>query len=139
MSEPARTDLPASNVRRSLPKEVPSPIAGRIAVVGVCAAGKSVLVRRLCALGYDAHHVGQEHSHVPDMWQRLTRPEVLVYLDASLAQVRRRRDPTFPETLYNEQCCRLAHARQHSQVYVHTDELTEEQVCAYVVEALKSF
>jgi hypothetical protein len=114
------------------------PIAERVAVVGVCASGKSVLVRELRALGYDARHVAQEHSYVPDMWQRLTRPQILVYLGASLATVRRRRDPSFPAALFQEQRRRLRHARCHCQICVCTDPLTESQVLARVVAALKS-
>jgi hypothetical protein len=115
----------------------PIPIAGRVAVVGVCASGKSVLVKELCALGYDARHVAQEHSYVPDMWQRMSRPQVLVYLDASLATVRRRRDPSFPAALLEEQRRRLQYARHHCQIYVCTDPLAENQVLAQVVAALK--
>jgi hypothetical protein len=113
------------------------PVAGRIAVVGVCASGKSMLVEKLRALGYDARHVAQEHSYVPDMWQRLSRPQVLVYLDASLATMRRRRDPSFPAALLEEQLRRLQHARRHCQIYVCTDALTEERVLAQVVAALQ--
>jgi hypothetical protein len=102
----------------------------------VCASGKSVLVKELCALGYDARHVAQEHSYVPDMWQRLSRPQVLVLLDASLATVRQRRDPSFPAALLQEQRRRLRHARRHCQIYVCTDPLTEDQVLAQVVAAL---
>jgi hypothetical protein len=115
----------------------PIPIVGRVAVVGVCASGKSVLVEALRALGYDARHVAQEHSYVPDMWQRLSRPQVLVYLDASLATMRRRRDPSFPVALLEEQQRRLQHARRHCQIYVCTDALTEDQVLAQVVAALE--
>ena len=114
-----------------------APVAGRVAVVGVCASGKSMLVNKLRALGYDARHVAQEHSYVPDMWQRLTRPQVLVYLDASLATVRRRRDISFPATLFQEQKRRLRHARCHCQIYVPTDELAEDQVLDLVLVALE--
>ena len=70
-------------------------IPGRIAVVGVCASGKSTLVAALCTLGYDARQCGQEHSHVPDMWQRLSRPQVLVYLHGSDGVVLSRRRMAF--------------------------------------------
>ena len=39
----------------------------------------------------DARHVVQGHSHVPDMWQRVTQPDLLIYLDASLEVIRQRR------------------------------------------------
>ncbi len=114
-----------------------APVAGRVAVVGVCASGKSMLVNKLRALGYDARHVAQDHSYVPDMWQRLSRPQMLVYLDASLATVRRRRDPSFPAALFQEQKRRLRHARCHCQICVSTDELTEDQVLELVLAALE--
>ncbi len=129
--------MPSSDSDEDPASTNPMPIAGRVAVVGVCASGKSVLVKELRTLGYDARHVAQEHSFVPDMWQRLSRPQVLVYLDASLATMRRRRDPSFPAALLEEQRRRLQHARHHCQIYVCTDPLTEDQVLAQVVAALK--
>ncbi|HHX64070.1 MAG TPA: hypothetical protein GX702_04180 [Chloroflexi bacterium] len=117
-------------------RPAPEPIKGRIAVVGVCASGKSALVWRLSDRGYDARHCGQEHSYVPDMWQRLSRPEVLVYLDASLAIIRTRRAVNYGEEYIEMQRRRLAHARQHAHVRVDTDPLSEEEVLDRVVEAL---
>ena len=52
-----------------------------IGVVGPCSAGKSVLARRLRARGFHVKEIRQEHSCVPDMWQRITNPALLVYLD----------------------------------------------------------
>ncbi len=115
----------------------PEPVAGRVAVVGVCAAGKSVLVTRLRALGYDARSTAQEHSFVPDMWQRLSRPQVLVYLDVSLPMVRQRRAIDYDQRYLDLQRQRLAHARHHAHINVHTDPLTEEEVCLRVVQALR--
>jgi hypothetical protein len=63
-----------------------------VAVVGPCASGKSTLVAALRERDYTAHHVAQEHSYVPDMWQRMVHPDVLVYLHVSyqVARLRRR-------------------------------------------------
>ena len=55
-----------------------------IAVVGVCAAGKSTLVQALRAEGFNARQVLQEHSYVPNMWQRITNPDLLIYLDCTI-------------------------------------------------------
>jgi len=63
----------------------------RIAVVGPCASGKTALVERLRKLGYEAHECVQEHSYVPTMWQKISRPDVLIYLDASPEERARRR------------------------------------------------
>lgn len=114
----------------------PEPISGRVAVVGVCAAGKTALVDALRTRGYDAHSCAQEHSFVPDMWQRLSRPEVLIYLDASLNAIRRRGRSGFDSAYLEEQRRRLAHARSHSQIYLDTDELSLLQVLDRVIRRL---
>src|SRR5512144_1418394 len=96
-----------------------------IAVVGVCASGKSTLVAGLRAQGYNVRQVLQEHSYVPYMWQRITAPDLLIYLDAQLETIRaRRRDPEFPVWLFEQELARLAHAREHCDLYISTDEMT---------------
>lgn len=118
-------------------RPLPRPIKGRVTVVGVCAAGKTALVEGLRVRGYDARHCIQEHSHVADMWQRISQPEVLVYLDVSLEVIRQRRpDDDFDEEYIREQRHRLAHARQHCQIYVSTDALSIEGVLSRVVAGL---
>lgn len=108
-----------------------------IAVVGVCAAGKSTLARNLRALGWNARQVAQEHSYAPDMWLRITRPAILIYLDAQLATTRQRRqDPEFPAWLLEAERDRLRYARQHCDIYVPTDDLTPEEVLTRVLSAL---
>ncbi|MFO7698384.1 MAG: hypothetical protein R6X16_14695 [Anaerolineae bacterium] len=111
-------------------------VPGRIAVVGPCGSGKSELVCRLQALGYEARHCGQEHSYVPDMWQRISRPQILVYLDASPSVIARRQGSPLNTSYHEEQNRRLSHARSHCQIYVDTDALDLEQVAAEVVAAL---
>ena len=122
--------------RDSVTDTSPGPIKGRIAVVGACASGKSVLVSRLCALGYDARQCAQEHSYVGDMWQRLSRPEVLVYLHVSHSVLRRRRRVDFNEDYLQEQLRRLEHSRRHCDVYVDTDDSGEDEVLAKVIAEL---
>lgn len=104
-------------------------IPSRVAVVGACAVGKSTLVSALRADGYDARHVAQEHSYVQSMWQRIGRPDVLVYLDANYETIMARR-PTFNFSRGDlaEQKRRLAHARQHCDLYIDTTELTPAEV-----------
>ena len=108
-----------------------------IGVVGPCAAGKTTLIQRLRALGYQAKHIAQEHSYVPDMWQRLADPDILVYLDVSypLTIQRRKLDWTINE--YSEEIHRLRHARKHAHLYINTDELSPEEVLARVLAFLK--
>ncbi len=99
----------------------------RIAIVGVCGSGKSVLAQRLRALGYDANVVSQEHSYVPTLW-RQSSPDVLVYLDASLPVIRKRRHIDWGEGYLAEEHARLADARGACHLYVKTDALNEDQV-----------
>jgi deoxyadenosine/deoxycytidine kinase len=102
-------------------------------VVGVCAAGKTTLVEALRARGFNARRILQEHSYVPEMWQRIVAPDVLIYLDAGLATVRvRRRDPTFPEWLWQQENERLRHARTYCDFYLQTDDLTPAEVAGRV-------
>ncbi len=101
----------------------------KIAVVGACASGKSTLVDILRQSGYEARHVAQEHSYVPYMWQRITRPDVLIYLDVTYEDIMVRR-PKFdfkPDDLV-EQRRRLAHAREHCDLYLDTSDLTTAEV-----------
>jgi hypothetical protein len=120
------------------PEPHPTPVAGRVAVVGPCASGKSVLVARLRAAGYDAWQPAQEHSYVPDMWRRLARPEALIYLDVSLPALLARRRTDFDQDYLDEQRRRLEHARRHSDLYLPTEDLSEEEVFARVVRALRA-
>jgi guanylate kinase len=99
-----------------------------IAVVGPCASGKSQLVRALCERGYNAREVLQEHAYVPAMWQHFTQPDVLIYLDVSETVARQRRPIHAPTGWWETLAHRLRHARQHADLYVHTDELTIHQV-----------
>ncbi|MEZ4510794.1 MAG: hypothetical protein R3C62_02875 [Chloroflexota bacterium] len=110
----------------------------RIAVVGPCSAGKSTLVSALREAGYDVRHVAQEHSYVPAMWQRVSNPDVLIYLDLSYATARARRPyiDGGPQRLA-EQHRRLAHARKHCHLYVNTNALTPRQVQEQVLHFLQ--
>jgi hypothetical protein len=117
----------------------PEPIPGRIVIVGVCAAGKSTLARGLRALGYDAKTAAQEHSYVPDMWQRLSRPTVLIYLDVSFEVIQQRRVVPYGPEHVDEQRQRVAHARAHCQIYIHTDALSIAQVLAEALALLPAW
>jgi len=98
-------------------------------VVGVCASGKSTLTAGLRGAGWNARPVSQEHSYVPDMWQRLTKPDILIFLDCALETIRRRRQtPDFPDWLDAAERERLRHARGHADLHVLTDALTPAEV-----------
>ena len=112
----------------------------KVAVVGACAAGKSTLVSLFQQEGYEAHHVAQEHSYVPNMWQRVGQPDVLIYLDVNYDSIRERRPHLDfrPEHLA-EQNRRLAHARQHCHLLLDTNELSINQVQNQTLSFLKQF
>lgn len=90
--------------------------------------------------GYDARHVAQEHSYVPAMWQRISKPDLLIYLDLSYATARARRPyiDGGPQRLA-EQHRRLAHARKHCNLYVNTNVLTPQQVQEQVLQFLRRY
>lgn len=118
---------------------IPPAIDGRIAVVGVCGSGKSTLAAALRLHGYEARECAQEHSYIPDMWQRISRPQVLVYLAATHKMVLSRLCSYVTAELYQEQVNRLAHARAHASIYVNTDDLTAEQVLVKVLIGLAPY
>lgn len=109
----------------------------RIAVVGVCASGKSTLVRGLKELGYEAYAVAQEHSAVPYLWSRRD-PAFLVVLDATYETVRQRRSVSYGPDRLDEQRKRLRHAREHCDYFLATDRYTIEEVRAHVVAAIEA-
>jgi dephospho-CoA kinase len=108
----------------------------KIGVVGPCAAGKTTLIAGLRQLGYQAKHIAQEHSYVPYMWQRLTNPDVLIFLDVSFALTLQRRKLDWTEAEYLEQQRRLEHARRHANLVLDTDGLSPEQVLQRVLQFL---
>ena len=107
-----------------------------LAVVGPCAAGKSTLIEGLRQHGYQARHVAQEHSYVQEMWKLLTSPDYLIYLDVSYQVSKQRTDSTWQETIFNRQIERLAHARDHADLIIQTDDLEPEEVLEQVLKFL---
>lgn len=102
--------------------------AVRVVVVGVCATGKSLLVKALVDSGYDAHECAQEHSYVPTMWKRLCHPDILIYLDADVSALRSRTSSEWSARDLREQRHRLRHARMHCDLHLHTDAISVEDV-----------
>ena len=119
-------------------KEPPSPEDLLIGVVGPCGAGKSTLIAGLDRLGYRTRHIAQEHSFVADMWQRLTNPDLLIFLDASFPITCKRRNIDWSEADWQEQQRRLSHARDHADLYILTDDLSIEEVLQRVVNFIRN-
>ena len=122
------------NRKKDKPPGTPKPLIG---VVGPDAAGKSTLIAGLSRLGYRTRHIAQEHSFVKDMWQRLTNPQILIFLDVSYITSCHRRKLDWTEADWQEQQDRLSHARANANLYLDTDNLTAEQVLNRVVEFIK--
>ena len=110
-----------------------------IGVVGPCGAGKSTLVAGLEKHGYTCRHIAQEHSYVQTMWQIITKPDVLIYLDSSFAVSTTRAKLNWLEKDYTEQLKRLAHAREHANLLIETDELTPDDVLQRVLIFVKDY
>jgi thymidylate kinase len=107
-----------------------------IAIVGPCGAGKTVLADGLKQRDIYARQIAQEHSFVQDMWQVVTQPDILIYLDASFTTCTTRKQFNWRPQEYERQLHRLAHAREHCSIYVDTDALTIEQVLHEVLDQL---
>ncbi|MEZ4767929.1 MAG: hypothetical protein R2844_05820 [Caldilineales bacterium] len=109
-----------------------------VKVVGPCKSGKTTLVTGLRALGIPARAAAQEHSGVPDTWQRFAPARHLVYLDVSVeAQKERSGRQDWTEDILAGQRQRLAHARQHANLFIDTTGLTADQVLQRVVDYLR--
>lgn len=109
-----------------------------IGIVGPCGAGKSTLASNLARTGFSVRHIAQEHSYAPAMWQRITKPDVLIYLDVSYKNTKKRRSLDWTESEYQEQIKRLCHARQHANYYVDTNSLDQNGVFQAVLIWLTS-
>jgi len=111
-----------------------------IGIVGPCSSGKSTLARYLCAIGYAAKEIVQEHSAAPAMWRRITNPDILIYLDVSVVVAARREGLSVPSSWWAEELeVRLVHARANCDLYIDTTDLSTDEVAARVTAYLQSF
>lgn len=109
-----------------------------VGLVGPCGAGKSSLAAALKGEGFLTRHIAQEHSYVPDMWRRLTNPDLLIYLDVSYENTIRRRSLDWTYAEYAEQLHRLRHARQYADLVVDTNPLSVDELGLLVVAFVNS-
>ena len=109
-----------------------------VGLVGVCGSGKTTLTKALKPYPFHVRQIAQEHSYVPDMWERITRPDILFYLDVSYPQtiIRRKLNWTFKE--YQVQISRLKHAHDHSDVFIRTDTLSPHEVLTIALKYIQS-
>jgi guanylate kinase len=108
-----------------------------IAVVGPCAAGKTTLIEGLVRHGFKARQIAQEHSYVPQMWEILTKPDILIFVDASFESCTERKQLNWAVKDYERQKERLTHARQHCDIYLDTEGISAEEALEHALEALK--
>jgi guanylate kinase len=108
-----------------------------VGIVGPCASGKSTLISGLQLEGIALRHIAQEHSYVQDMWKRLTKPDILIFLDASYLVTMQRRNLNWTEEEYAEQHRRLAHARANADCYIQTDLLSSREFQIKVTDFLQ--
>jgi thymidylate kinase len=62
------------------------------------------------------------------MWQTVTNPDVLIFLDISYPETLRRGQPDWTEKDYREEQHRLQHAREHADLYIDTERKRPESV-----------
>jgi thymidylate kinase len=110
-----------------------------IGVVGPCASGKTTLVAELRSRGFQAKHIAQEHSYVHDMWQRISKPDYLVYLDVSYEVSTERSGSNWTRAIFDQQKQRLEHARNQADLYIQTDKLKPGQVLNIVLSELEVY
>ncbi len=108
-----------------------------IAIVGPCAAGKTTLAAFLEKCGFQVRQIAQEHSYVPDMWRLITNPDFLIFLDVSYQVSIHRTGNTWKETIFHKQTQRLLHAKEHADLYLHTDSMTPHEVQEQVIKVLQ--
>jgi len=114
----------------SLSSQSPTPenLDLRIGIVGPCSSGKTTLVDGLARYGFNVRHIAQEHSYVPYMWQRISKPDILIFLDVSFSVSQQRRPLNWKYSDFEEQQNRLAHARQHANLTINTDDLSIPEI-----------
>jgi deoxyadenosine/deoxycytidine kinase len=99
-----------------------------IGVVGPCGAGKSTLIAGLAKEGHSARHIAQEHSYVPDMWKRITNPDLLIYLMVSYPNTIKRRKLNWTISEFEEQIKRLEHAYTNADLIIDTNQFSIDDV-----------
>ncbi|MBS1248994.1 MAG: hypothetical protein MAG431_00565 [Chloroflexi bacterium] len=109
----------------------------RITILGPCASGKSTLIAELKKRGYQASHIAQEHSFIPDLWHKWAGPDILIFLDVSYDISKQRQGiKHWSHSLYEKQVNRLRHAREHADLLLNTNNLSPREVVQHVLEYL---
>lgn len=99
-----------------------------IGIVGPCGSGKSTLLAGLEKHGYRCRHIAQEHSYVKQMWQVITKPDLLIFLECSFENCTTRRKLNWLISDYEEQQRRLSHAHEHADLIIDTNIQNPDEV-----------
>ncbi|MCR5559509.1 hypothetical protein [Schwartzia sp. (in: firmicutes)] len=110
----------------------------RIAIVGVCASGKTTLVKGLKDAGYDAYNVAQEHSGIHNFWNK-HHPDVLIMIDATLPAIKKRRLVFWDQERLDVQHKRLSDAKAHANLFIQTDAYTADEVREQVIDYVEAW
>ena len=110
----------------------------RIAVVGVCASGKTTLVKGLKDAGYDAYNVAQEHSGIHNFWNK-HHPDILVMIDATLPAIKKRRLVYWDQERLDIQHKRLDDAKAHANLFIQTDAYNADEVREQVIDYIETW
>ena len=110
----------------------------RIAVVGVCASGKTTLVKGLKDAGYDAYNVAQEHSGIHNFWNK-HHPDILVMIDATIPAIKKRRLVYWDQERLDVQHKRLADAKAHANLFIQTDAYNADEVREQVIDYIETW
>jgi deoxyadenosine/deoxycytidine kinase len=108
-----------------------------IGIVGACGSGKSTLASNLEEHGYHCRQIAQEHSYVRNMWQVITDPDILVYLQCSFENSTARRKLNWLRADHEEQLRRLSHAYEHAHIIFDTNVLSQAEVLARALSFLR--
>lgn len=108
-----------------------------IGIVGPCSSGKSTLAAGLKKHKVRARNIAQEHSFVKDMWQRLTNPDLLIYLQVSYPIAQNRRNLNWNLADFEEQVHRLRNARENADFFLDTNLLSLEEVLEEVLRFIE--
>ena len=105
-----------------------------IAVVGVCAVGKSTIVEILREKDYSAIEIAQEHAELPYLFAR-SNPEFVVYLTASDEVIQSRRKYLTGERLQTQRQL-LSYASNCADVIIDSTGKSLEGVMDEILIAL---
>jgi uridine kinase len=109
-----------------------------IAIVGVCASGKSTIIKRLQEAGISCRHIAQEHSYVSNMWQRLVHPDFLICLDVAYESTLTRKKINWTLAEFQEQLRRINDAREHADLIIDTTAHSIEETVLLIIEGLNA-